>query len=169
MEILTERLLVIPCSLDIAKSLIIHRKELEERSPITIPESWPSPLTKGVLPLYIERLEGNKKEYGWGLWLIIHTLEKKIIGDFYIEAKPDQKGIVDFHFQMDKTYPEMIAFEAANMFFNWLFEQREVNGIHTECRADQENTISLYNKLGLICVSKEDLYLQWRIAKNDSC
>ncbi|MFY4773741.1 GNAT family N-acetyltransferase [Metabacillus sp. RGM 3146] len=169
MEILTERLLVIPCSLDIAKSLIIHRKELEERSPINIPDTWPSPLTTGVLPLYIERLEENKKEYGWGLWLIIHTLEKKIIGDFYIEAKPDQNGRVEFHFQMDKAYPEMIAFEAANMFFNWLFEQKEVKCIYTECRSDQEKTIALFNKLGFICSSKDDLFLQWRIAKNESC
>lgn len=77
-EIITDRLLIIPCSLDIAKSLIFHRKELETRSPIGIPCAWPSSAVRGMLPLYIEKLEENDQEYGWGLWLIILYNEKEL-------------------------------------------------------------------------------------------
>ncbi|MCD7033927.1 GNAT family N-acetyltransferase [Metabacillus sp. GX 13764] len=166
MEILTERLLVIPCSLDIAKSLIIHRKELEERSPIVIPPVWPSSLTQGLLPLYIERLEKSREAYGWGLWLIIHAAEKKIIGDFYIADKPDRDGKVEFSCQINPSYPEQIAFEALNMFFSWLSSQNQVKTVQTECRIENEDMIHLLHKLGFICRKREDYYLLWQICKN---
>ncbi|KZZ82979.1 MULTISPECIES: GNAT family N-acetyltransferase [Bacillaceae] len=165
MEILTDELLLIPCSLDLAKSLILHKKELAKRSPIVIPEDWPSSMSQGILPFYIERLEKDRSEYGWGIWLIIHHREKKMIGDFYIYSKPDQDGTVDFDFRIHPDYRKENGFEAVSHFFDWLFEQKGVKCISTECHIEQVKTIGILSRLGLICNRKEKSYLSWSLSK----
>lgn len=72
-QIFTDRLLLITCSLDLAKSIILHRKILEERSPIEIPEDWPSIELKNILPYYIEMLEIAPNEQCLQIWLIIDS------------------------------------------------------------------------------------------------
>ncbi|WP_164462163.1 GNAT family N-acetyltransferase [Bacillus sp. FJAT-42376] len=165
MEILTEELLLVPCSLDLAKSLILHKKELAKRSPILIPEDWPSEMSRGIMPFYIERLERDCSEYGWGLWLIIHHKDKKMIGDFYIYSKPDETGMVNFDFRIDPDYGMENGYEAVSHFFDWLFEQKEVKRVSTECHIEHDKTIGILSRLGLICRGKEHSFLSWSLAK----
>ncbi|MGD6818420.1 GNAT family N-acetyltransferase [Metabacillus sp. 84] len=165
MEILTDELLLIPCSLDLAKSLILHKKELAKRSPIVIPEDWPSLISKGILPYYIERLERDPSEYGWGIWLIIHHKDKKMIGDFYIYSKPDSSGGIEFDFRIDPDYRLEFGFEAVSSFFEWLIGQEKVKRITTECHMEQDKTIGIFSRIGLICKRKEHSFLTWVAAK----
>lgn len=167
-EIITDRLLIIPCSLDIAKSLIFHRKELEKRSPIEIPETWPSPFVKGVLPLYIEKLEVDESEYGWGLWLIILYDEKRIIGDLFMQGKPTKEGMVELRYHVhDKHLNSSIAYEAVDAFIEWLVIQKKVVKIKMECNEQNEYSIKLYEKLGMICTKKEGSFLMWELQKKE--
>ncbi|WP_155111150.1 GNAT family N-acetyltransferase [Metabacillus mangrovi] len=157
--------MLIPCSLDLAKSLILHKKELTKRSPIIIPEDWPSFIGRGILPFYIERLEQDRTEYGWGIWLIIHHGDKKIIGDFYLYSKPDRLGAVAVDFHMHPDYRNQYGFEAASRFLDWLLEKDEVISVTAECHARQEKTIGLFSRLGLICCKRDQSYLSWNLSK----
>jgi len=171
-EILTNRLMIVPCSLDIAKSLIFHRKELERRSPIGIPASWPSSIVKGFLPYYIEELEADKKNNDFGFWLIILYEEKKIIGDLVMEGRPIKDGTVSLDYHLDiskeKITDETIAYEAIDALIDWLTYQKSVKKIVMECRQDQEQVIHLLNRLGFICQSKEGSFLKWEMQKRDN-
>ncbi|MCA1029934.1 GNAT family N-acetyltransferase [Bacillus timonensis] len=165
-EIFTERLLIIPCSLDIAKSLIFHRIELEKRSPIIIPNGWPSAHVKGLLPFYIEKLERDKSEYGWGLWLVIDYPEKKIIGDIYLHDKPDKHGNISISFNMIQGLKDTsITYEAIDALIEWLTTQTDVKKVNTECSDSNTQSIKLFEKLGMRCTKKEGRFLLWELRK----
>ncbi|MDQ0227046.1 GNAT family N-acetyltransferase [Metabacillus niabensis] len=168
-EILTNRLMLIPCSLDIAKSLVFHRKELEQRSPIEFPLNWPSPYVKGFLPYYIECLEKEDEEsYECGLWLIIKFEEKKIIGDILMQGKPNKEGIVELSYHVDELFnDESIAYEAVDAFIDWLTYHKSVKKVIMECSIAQNQAIRLYNRLGMICSKKDGEILVWEIQKKD--
>lgn len=167
-EILTNRLLLIPCSLDVAKSLVFHRKELDKRSPIEFPFCWPSPRVKGFLPYYIESLESKDKENDCGLWLIILYEEKKIVGDILMQGKPSKEGMVELCYHVEnKHVDETIAYEAVDAFIDWLTYQKSVKKVVMECEVQQEQSIRLFDKLGMICKKKEGCFLTWEIQKKD--
>ncbi|MFT4416088.1 GNAT family N-acetyltransferase [Fredinandcohnia humi] len=165
-EIFTENLLLVPCSLDIAKSLVFHRKELEQRSPITIPQNWPSPLITGILPFYIEKLEQDDAHYGWGLWLIINYADKRIIGDIYLHGKPDKKGNVHLSFTMNREYLKTrLTYEAVDALIDWLTTQTEAKKVITECSDSNYQSIQLFEKLGMRCTKKDGSFLMWELRK----
>lgn len=165
-EIFTEHLLIVPCSLDIAKSLIFHRGELEERSPITIPKGWPSPLIKGILPLYIEKMEKDNSNYGWGLWMIINYEDKRIIGDIYIQGKPDQSGTIHLCFNMSNgILNPLLTYEAIDAMIEWLTTQKDAKKIITECSESNFQSIKLFERLGMRCTKKDGKFLMWELKK----
>jgi [ribosomal protein S5]-alanine N-acetyltransferase len=167
-EILTNRLMIIPCSLDIAKSLVFHRKELDKRSPIEIPYCWPSPLVMGFLPYYIENLESKQTEINCGLWLIILYEEKKIIGDIMMQGKPSKEGKVELCYHVEEQQvDETIAYEAVDAFIDWLMFQKSVKKVVMECEIKEDQSIRLFEKLGMICKKKEGRFLLWEIQKKD--
>jgi RimJ/RimL family protein N-acetyltransferase len=167
-EILTNRLMIIPCSLDLAKSLVFHRKELNKRSPIEFPYYWPSPFVKSFLPYYIECLESDEVEHDCGLWLIILYEEKKIIGDILMKGKPSKEGMVELCYHVEeKQVDETIAYEAMDAFIDWLTYQKSVKKVVMECEEQQKKSIRLFNKLGMICMKKEGSFLMWEIQKKD--
>ncbi|MDQ0231302.1 GNAT family N-acetyltransferase [Metabacillus malikii] len=167
-EILTNRLMIIPCSLDIAKSLIFHRTELNQRSPIEFPHNWPSPYIKSFLPFYIENLEETiEKEYECGLWLIIYYEDKKIIGDIVLQGRPSIDESVQLSYHTNQDLDETIAYEAIDAFIDWLTYQKKVNKVLMECDEKQHDIIALYTRLGLVCKKKEGKVLIWEISKGD--
>ncbi|MCH1623914.1 GNAT family N-acetyltransferase [Fredinandcohnia quinoae] len=165
-EIFTEHLLIVPCSLDIAKSLIFHRNELEQKSPITIPKGWPSALITGILPLYIEEMEIDNTYYGWGLWIIINYEDKQIIGDIYIQGKPDNNGTVHLCFNMSNEFQNSIlTYEAVDAMIEWLTTQTNAKKVITECCESNFRSIQLFEKLGMRCTKKDGRFLMWELKK----
>ncbi len=161
--------MIVPCSLDIAKSLIFHRKELEKRSPIEIPSYWPTSVVRGFIPYYIEsieNLEADEKDLDCGFWLIILYEQKKIIGDLLMQGKPKKEGLVELSYHIDEEdIDETIAYEAIDAFIDWLTYQQAVKKIIIECEVLQQKKIKLYNKLGFICVKKDGDFLTWEMQK----
>jgi ribosomal-protein-alanine N-acetyltransferase len=163
-EIVTERLLLVPCSLDLTKSLALYRKELEMRSPIKIPHDWPSSQLIGMLPFYIEKLESDQEEYGWGIWMIILYEEKRIVGDVIMRGKPTDEGVVEFSYHLIKDIcDDGIAFEAVEAMIEWLIELHGVKSFLTECDIYDEKSIRLLERLGMKCTSKDGNFLYWEL------
>lgn len=165
-EIITERLLLVPCSLDIAKSLIFFRPELEEKSPISIPADWPSSLVTGMLPYFIENLEKDHDEFMWGLWMIILHYERKIIGDILFFGKPDAAGTVYITYHLSQQMKDIsLAFEAMDAILEWVIGYSDVKKIVMECSDKNVQSIKLFEKLGFRCEKKEGQFLTWALEK----
>lgn len=165
-ELITDRLIVIPCSLDMAKSLVFHRKELGVRSPIHIPDSWPNPLLQSYLPLYIERLEKDQAEYGWGIWLLIEHTEKKIIGNVCFKGRPSKKGKVEISYYIIPEFREKgYGFEAVDTLIEWLLAKEQVKSIGAECEEKNIAAIRILEKLGMRSIGKDRKFLLWELEK----
>lgn len=163
MEIVTDRLLLVPCSLDLTKSLALYRRELEKRSPIKIPPNWPSTQLIGMLPYFIEKLESDQEEYGWGIWMIILYEEKRIIGDVVMLGKP-LNGVVQFRYHLNNDMlDDGIAYEAIDAMIDWLNVSNGVRSFLTECDIHDEKSIRLLERLGMKCTLKEGAFLYWEL------
>ena len=163
-QIFTDRLLLITCSLDLAKSIILHRKLLEERSPVEIPEDWPSIELKNILPYYIEMLEKAPNEQCMQIWLVIDSCNRKIIGTVICKAMPEENYSLDLGYEIISSCRNQgYGYEAVQAIVDWIFENNNIRKITAEC--DLHNTVSirLLEKLGMCCIGKEAPFLQWEL------
>jgi ribosomal-protein-alanine N-acetyltransferase len=166
-EVITDRLILIPCSLDMAKSLIFYRKELGKRSPIDIPECWPSIELQGYLPFYIERLEKNEDEFGWGVWIIIEQNIRKIIGNIGFKGRPDDEGKIELAYHVVQEFQRRgYGFEAAQSLIEWVMNDTAVKTVTAECEDSNFASIRILEKLGMCCVSRDGQFLKWEL-KNE--
>lgn len=165
-HLITDRLLIMPCSLDLAKSVVLFRDELGERSPIEFPENWPTDEVKSLLPLYIESLEKDNTEYGWGLWLIIDYEEQRVIGDLNFKGKPNDDGIIEMGYSILPKYRQQgYAYEATQALLNWGFAHPSVQVIRAECFQNNQASQRVLEKLGMRCVEKDKEYLTWELKR----
>ena len=152
------------CPLDLAKSIILDRKKLQERSPILLPSEWPSTQLKSLLPFYIEMLENNPHEKSLQIWLIINPNNKKVIGSLRLKSIATEYGTVDLGYEINYSYRNQgYGYEAAQALVNWLFLNEKVNKITAECDVVNHGSIRILQKLGMRCIAKEDSFLLWEL------
>jgi [ribosomal protein S5]-alanine N-acetyltransferase len=166
-EIYTKRLLLIPCSLNMAISLVLHRDELHERSPIHLPENWPSPILKGMIPLYIEELEADREEKKLIIWLAIDFKEKTVVGDYCFRGNPKKIGTTEIGFNILPQYRRKgYGYEGAQALMDWMFYQHNVVCVEAECHVNNKGCIRILEKLGMCCIEQELPYLTWEVNTN---
>ena len=109
----TEKILIMGCSLDMAKSIILFKKELAVRSPIEIPNNWPSNRFLSFLPLLIEDLETSTPSK-FDMWILADIVQKKMMGDLLLYKMKDRQetAFLETYFisfqQERKYYKEMM-------------------------------------------------------------
>lgn len=94
-QIRTSRILIIPCSISLAKSLVLYPADFKMVSPVMVPDCFPSDRIKGILPLLIELFE---VEVDAGLWIcfIIDLKHQQFIGELEVEGNPAKRGTLTF-------------------------------------------------------------------------
>ncbi|HHW38256.1 MAG TPA: GNAT family N-acetyltransferase [Bacillales bacterium] len=163
-QIFTDRLLLMECPLDLAKSIILNRKQLEERSPIFIPLDWPSIQLKSIFPYYIEMLENSPLTNDLKIWLIIDAYEKKLIGSIRLTCSLDDPKTTDIGYEIiASSRNQGFGYEAVQAVVEWLLKSKKGTKITAEC--DQTNTASIriLEKLGMRCIAKEAPFLRWEL------
>ncbi|WP_180994249.1 GNAT family N-acetyltransferase [Bacillus sp. Marseille-P3661] len=169
-QIFTERLILMTCPLDMAKSIVLNRDELLARSPIFIPDEWPSLELRGLLPFYIEKLENNSekenKHIKWDIWLIIDYKDKAIIGTAILKEDRNEEESVELGYHIIPAYREKgFGFEAAQALVDWAFLNDGINKITAECVDTNFGSIRILEKLGMCCIDKDDRFLLWELKK----
>lgn len=109
-QIRTSRILIIPCSMSLAKSLILYPRDFKMVSPVYVPDSFPSDRIKGMLPLLIELFE-VEGDAGWWICFIIDLKRQQFIGELEVEENPAKVGGIDFslNFTDDRTEKEFAS------------------------------------------------------------
>lgn len=164
----TERVLIMNCSLDMAKSIILFREELTVRSPIEIPDDWPSDRFITFLPLLIEGLE-KKIKPPFYLWILANITDKKMMGDIllYRLKSNHRTAFLEMHFissQYEKTYYK----ETMKLFLDYVmshFEQA-ISNVNVEILYTDTFKIDILKRLGFYLKRKEHPYLLWSFSLN---
>jgi ribosomal-protein-alanine N-acetyltransferase len=161
----TDRLLVIPCPLHIAKAIIFNRPYVETFLLATVPDDWPSPELKAYLPYYIEELEQSPSILGWGIWIAIHAQEKVVVGDIGFKGKPDGEGSIEIGYSVHPSQRQKgYAYEATKGLTDWAFSEGNVQNIRAECDSENIASIKVLQKLGMKDVTaNNDSLFKWKM------
>lgn len=84
----TDRLLLMPVTLEIVKSLMVGSNDELLKLQINPNTKWPTKDTKDILPIINRTLEKNKVPSGFETWMIIKKDNMQVIGDI------DRKSVV---------------------------------------------------------------------------
>jgi ribosomal-protein-alanine N-acetyltransferase len=162
----TERLDIVPCSLEVVWAVVTDKSKTETILAVQVPGDWPAQDLQEFLPLYAQQLETDPTLLGWGVWLMIHTAERVVIGDVGFKGKPDHKGTVKIGYSVTPAYRNQgYASEAAQALINWAFAQQGVKKIIAECSRDNAPSIRVLEKLGMKRLKTDRNLLKWELKK----
>jgi [ribosomal protein S5]-alanine N-acetyltransferase len=147
----TQRLELIPCSLEVAKMAIAKNSPLLEKLLTAhVPEDWYSADVQGFLPKYVEMLEDDPSQLGYGVWLMIRTHDSTLIGDLGFVGKSDDGECLELGYEVLAAYRNQgYATEAVEVLLNFAFMQLGVKKIIAHTPQDNLTSIRVAEKLGM--------------------
>ncbi|TDQ42289.1 GNAT family N-acetyltransferase [Aureibacillus halotolerans] len=160
-KLYTERLILLPCSVHFAKSIILYLKELRVRSPVLIPPQWPPVQLKMFLPFYLEALEKGKKDTYF--WVLIKADSAEIIGEIVLIPKKDQHGVIELSYRIEETHRRQgYGYEAVNEVCSYISTQKNVR-IIAETAEGNLASERLLMKAGLRLTLQQKDFKQWEL------
>jgi ribosomal-protein-alanine N-acetyltransferase len=147
----TPRLELVPCSLAVANALSDDVEDGGRLLDARLPKEWPDPELAEFLPLYAELLSKDPLLLGYGVWLLIESETRTVVGSAGFQGRPNPAGEVEIGYGVHGDFRNRgYATEAARALVEWAFEQPGVKRVTAHC--DQENIAShrVVEKAGLI-------------------
>ncbi|NGP44373.1 GNAT family N-acetyltransferase [Bacillaceae bacterium SIJ1] len=158
----TELLVLLPCSVHFAKSIALYMDELRARSPVKIPDAWPSDRVKMFLPFYLEAKEaGDDTPF---FWVIISLEDVEIIGEVILKPRR-QKRELELSYQIESTHRlQGYGFEAVNAVCEWA-RGSDLKKIVAETALGNIASERLLQRVGLVEQGIEHEFKQWELVK----
>jgi ribosomal-protein-alanine N-acetyltransferase len=166
----TERLTLLACPAPLARALALGKRRAESLLGVRLAPQYPTETIRLYLPQYAHQLERDPAELGWGLWLLIHTQDRVLIGDAGFKGKPTPyHAMVDLGYGIAPFYRRCgYGFEAARALRDWAFAQPGVEAITADCLADNPASIRILEKLGMRRLSPSPTgLLMWQLSRSD--
>lgn len=147
MEIKTERLILIPCTLKLVE-------EYAERG-----HSFGNHVLESI-----QHVNSDPSQFGWGAWLAVTHHSGELIGDMGFKGKPDGNGLVDIGYGIVKEHQEKgYATEGAKSLISWAFSTNRVQKVKADCLKDNQASIRVLQKLGMKYVGAKDNLMRWEL------
>lgn len=164
----TERLILVPFTVEFAQAALDDRDKLPGLLGLHIPGSWPNPDYVEILPMIVEglRIDPSGAER---LRLIVHATDQTVIGDIGFIEPPDEDGNMEFGYSIVPDYRgKGYATEAATAMIEWAFDQPGVKRVAADCLADNYASIRVLEKAGMRQIKPEGDLLRWEKLKRKS-
>ena len=164
MDLITERLKLVPCSMEMLQSLIDDAIDLSELIGVQVPEGWPAEELKEVAPYFINLLSQSPDMAGRLCWFIVEKDQDIVIGSIGFKAEPDKDGIVEIGFGIDPAFRQKgYATETVKGLVGWALSQNDIQKIIAECEPDNKPSVRVLEKAGMRKTSIEDNMIKWEI------
>mgnify|MGYP005749167777 CR=1 FL=1 len=151
MNIKTERLLLIPCT-----------REYIRKNENAGYEFGPH------VEYYLENLQQDNTQYGWGVWFVELKEDGTTIGDVGFKGKPTEEGTVEIGYGISPNVQNKgYATESVDALIQWAFSTEAVTRIIAECLEDNTPSIKVLKKLGMELVGKDGMMLKWEMSRGD--
>lgn len=159
----TQRLTLLPLTAAAARAATANRDELSRLLGVRVPDAWPQPDFREILPLIERALLDDPSLAEWTR-IIAHTAEDQVIGDIGFKGKPDKTGTVEMGYSViPDVRRQGFAFEAAQGLVGWAFRQPNVRRITAECEVDNLGSIRILEKLDMQRLGQEGSLLKWEL------
>lgn len=151
----TQRLELLPCSLEVAQATLAKNKPLLEKLLTAyIPDDWYNTEVQAFLPKYIELLKSDYSQLGYGVWLIIRTDDSTLVGNLGFGGKSDDETL-EIGYEILAAYRnEGYATEAVEALIDFAFTQLAAKKIIAHTPIDNVASIRVLEKLGMQNVEK---------------
>jgi len=161
----SERLLLIPFSLELKKVTLTDKTNVAEMLEMHIPDKWPQTDLADALPFFIEQTEQDPAHAIWD-GIIVHRADKTVIGGIGFHGGPDEAGMVEIGYDIIPEYQgHGYATEMAQCFIAWAFQQPDIKVITAECLDDNIGSIRVLQKVGMKRVGHEGNMLKWQLSE----
>jgi len=166
-NIQTTRLILIPMTLEVTKSLINGSSREVEKLGIKTDEKWPTEDTKDILPFICESLEKYKIPSGFEIWMIVKKDNMQVVGDIGFKGKPDEKGEVEIGYGLvENERGKGIGFESLKSIIDWGISQKSVNVIKADCLINNKASTRILEKVGMKEVNRDNDLIYWEFIKS---
>lgn len=163
-KLTTERLILIPFTIQICKNLI--NDDFSDLSKMNLKKgiSWPDNDVIETLPKIITNLSQVESPTGFESWMIVKKDTLEIIGDigfkgFNYEEENADIGYGIIKEERKKGYAE----EAATELIKWAFSKEMVKEITARCLTDNSSSINLLKKLNFTETKNDNEMIYWSI------
>jgi RimJ/RimL family protein N-acetyltransferase len=162
----TDRLILIPLTLGLTRSLLDEKTEELEKLGIVTDGAWPTDDTKDILPIINRTLEKNIIPSGFEAWMIVKKDNFKVIGDIGFHGKPDEKGEVEIGYGLiADERSKGFGFEALKAIMNWTISQESVKVIKADCLISNKPSARLLEKVGMREINRDEELIYWEFVK----
>ena len=160
-NIMTERLMLVPVTFEITKSLLEGKYNGIQKMGFLTEEMWPTSDTKDILPFINSALEHSEPS-GFEFWMVVKRDSNMIIGDIGFHGKPNAEGEVEVGFGfVEKERGKGFGFESLKGIMQWLETQDSVSVIKADCLIRNKASIRVLEKAGLKEVYRNEDYIFW--------
>ncbi len=166
MQILeTQRLKLLPFTLELKKATLAERARLAEMLEVEIPDAWPGADLLEALPFLIEVMEQDPAGIVWD-GIILHKAEQIAIGGIGFLGGPDEAGMVEMGYNILPAYEgQGYATEMARRVIDWAFHTPGIPVITAQCLDDNIGSIRVLEKVGMRRLAPEGNLLKWELRK----
>jgi [ribosomal protein S5]-alanine N-acetyltransferase len=166
----TDRLRLIACPAQIARAVVRGRRHAEALLGVCIHHNWPSQEIRVFMPIYAQQVERDPDHVAWGIWLVLHTANRTVIGDVGFKGKPNMSSTVDIGYGIVPEYRRQgYAYEAARGLRDWAFSQPGVSRITGDCLPENLPSARILEKLGMRRIGHSTAgLLLWEIKRADT-
>jgi len=163
-NIITDRLILVPVTLEITKSLMVGDIKEIEKIGISTDEKWPREDTLDILPIINKSLEDYKVPSGFEFWMIVKKENMQIFGDIGFFGKPDEKGEVEIGFGLvEKEREKGFGFEALKAIMDWALSQDSVKAIKANCLINNKPSARVLEKVGMSEINRDHDLIYWEL------
>ncbi len=165
-QILSNRLIFIPFTLDVATAVLAGNLEILESYGLKINKNWPDDECMETLPKIIKNLKLVVEPTGFESWMIVKQDNRMVIGDAGFKGKPNTNGEVDIGYSIiEEEQKRGYGFETAKILTDWAFSQSEVNSITASCFINNIASARILEKIGMQEISRDKEMIYWKISK----
>lgn len=164
----TERLKLIPFSLELKKIALQDPTKLAQKLGVGVPASWPGPDFAEALPFFIGIME---KDASGSIWdgIVVHKTDELAIGTMGFKGGPDESGAVEIGYSIIPEYHNQgYATEMARHLIAWAFAEPGIKAVMAECLSDNIGSIRVLEKVGMRRLALEDNMLKWELRKSET-
>lgn len=161
----TERLTLVALTPDLARVALEDRAELGRMLHARVPQTWPGADFASMLPRIARGAEldppGSEPTR-----LIIHTMDRALIGETGFHGPPDGSGTVEVGYSIIPDYRGRgFAFEATRALIDRAFERPGIRRVIAACLDDNLASIKVLERLGMQCVGSTGEMLRFELRR----
>ncbi len=167
----TARLKLIPSSREHLEMLLSSEAELAEHLGVSLADNWL--LFPESIAYSIKMIDDDPRALVWGMHLVVHNAENKLIGCGGYKGAPDVAGMVEFGYSVAPNYENQgFATEAARGLINKAFADPHVQMVDAHTLAEWNASTKILQKCGLTKISEKhdpedgDIW-HWRLIREE--